>query len=276
MNARNAAKAPPPHALRTDFGENFEQYARDLFDLVAQGRSNEDELRAASAQLGVYAADLRRLVAEGQRGIDAVEQACVALLESLLCATLARDESALRHANATERYAILFARELGMSEVDEGRIGRAARLHDVGKISLPDALLQKSGTLDAAEREALRNHCSPGAALARATTARDLQLVGDAIRDHHENWDGSGYPRGLAGDEIPLVARIIKLADVYDTLRDARCYKAALSHAEACRVLLEGDDRVKPEHFDPRLLERFSALQQRVEGLSSGEGLGGA
>jgi putative nucleotidyltransferase with HDIG domain len=276
VSARNASKPPPARTPRADLQENFEQYARQLVDLIAEGRSNEDELRAASAQLGVYAADLRRLVQEGQRGVDVVEQSCVELLESLLCAGLRCDESALRHANATERYAMLLARELGMSEVEETRIGRAGRLHDIGKIALPERLLGKDAALDAEERDSLREHCVPGAPLSRATASRELQLIGDAIRCHHENWDGSGYPQGLARDEIPLVARIVRLADVYDTLRDARSYKPALSHAEACRVILEGDDRIQPAHFDPRLLERFSDLQQKLEALSSGEGPGGA
>ena len=268
MSARNASKPPPARVPRADVQENFDQYTRQLCDLIAEGRSNEDELRAASAQLGIYAADLRRMVQEEQRGIDVVEQACVELLESLLCASLARDEDALRHANATERYAMLIARELGMGDVEEARIGRAARLHDVGKIALPEALLQKRGALDAAERTALREHCAPGVALAKASASRDLQLIGDAIRCHHENWDGSGYAHGLAREEIPLVARIVKLADVYDTLREARCYKPALSHGEACRIILEGDARVKPQHFDPRLLERFGTLQRGLQELS--------
>ncbi len=276
MSARNVSKPPPARASRGDLQENFEQYAQELCERVAQGRSNEDELRAASAQLGAYAADLRRLVQEGQRGIDGVAESCVELLECLLCATLRSDDSALRHANATERYAILLARELGMSDVEEARVGRAARLHDVGKIALPAALLGKRGALDAAERSALGEHCAPGEALAKASASRELQLIGDSIRCHHENWDGSGDPRGLAGDEIPLVARIVKLADVYDTLREPRCYKRALTHAEACRVILEGDDRVKPEHFDPRLIELFSDLQQRLEALCTGGGVGGA
>jgi HD-GYP domain-containing protein (c-di-GMP phosphodiesterase class II) len=269
-------RAPQGHQVRADVQESFEQYTRDLCDRIAQGRSNEDELRAASAQLGIYAADLRRLGQEGQRQIGVVEQSCVELLEVLLCASLRHEEAALRHANATERYAMFFARELGLPDAEEERIGRAARLHDAGKIALSEALLGKRGPLDAGERRALREHCSPGAALAKADASRELQQIGDAIRCHHESWDGSGYPRGLAGDDIPLVARIVKLADVYDTLRDARSYKLALSHAEACRIILEGDERVKPQHFDPRLLERFSDLQQTLEALSGGPGPGGA
>jgi putative two-component system response regulator len=271
MSAANAPKLPQP-----ELQENFLQYARDLSQLITQGRSNESELRAASAQLGVYAADLRLLVQQGQRGVATLEKIYIELLDHLLIASVLREESALRHATATERYSVFFARALGMPQAEETRIARAARLHDVGKVLISDAVLSKRGALDAAERSALAAHASPGATLASALPSRDIQLIGDAIHAHHENWDGSGYPRGLAGDRIPLVARIVKLADVYDTLRDTRCYKAPLSHEEACRAILEGSAHARPEHFDPRLLDRLRDLQERLEALVSGEGSGGA
>jgi HD-GYP domain-containing protein (c-di-GMP phosphodiesterase class II) len=268
----SVSKSIPERDSPLELKHHFEQYARDLCDLVVQGQSNEEELRAASAQLGVYAADLRRLVLNGQRGNDVMEQACLTLLETLLTFSVRRDEVALRHASATERYAALFARELDMPAAEEARVGRAARLHDIGKVLLPDALLAKRADLDASERGTLRDHCTIGAALAKLLPSRDLQLIGEAIYCHHESWDGSGYPRGLVGDEIPLVARIVKIADVYDTLRDSRSYKSAHSHADACRAILEGNEHVKPEHFDPRLLERFSDQQQWLETLSSHQG----
>ena len=82
----------------------------------------------------------------------------------------------------------------------------------------------------------------------------------EVARSHHERWDGSGYPDGLSGDAIPLSARLMAVADQYDALRSERPYKAAFSHERACAILLEGDGRTRPEHFDPRVLEAFRSV----------------
>ena len=103
-------------------------------------------------------------------------------------------------------------------------------------------------------------------ATASSSASDRLHMAAEIALNHHEKWDGTGYPAGKKGEAIPIAARIVQLADVYDALRSARVYKSALSHARACEILLKGDDRIDPAgHFDPRLLELFARHHQRMD-----------
>jgi putative two-component system response regulator len=128
-------------------------------------------------------------------------------------------------------------------------------LHDLGKIAVPDRILLKNGPLDAAERAVIQTHPVVGADLVRAM--RTLDDVRPIIRHHHERLDGSGYPDGLKGEGIPLGARIMAVVDVYDALRTARPYKAALSHEEASAILLRETDAGS---WDPSVAQTFINL----------------
>ena len=135
----------------------------------------------------------------------------------------------------------------------------AAPLHDIGKAALPDHVLNKPGPLDANERLVMQTHTSIGADTLREVARRHpfatgfLHMAIDIARSHHERWDGAGYPDRLAGASIPLAARLLALADVYDALRSKRIYKPGLSHTTAVMTMTEGS----PGHFDPALLEVF-------------------
>lgn len=136
----------------------------------------------------------------------------------------------------------------------------AAPLHDIGKVGLPDSILKKPGPLTADERAIMQAHPRIGAdaLLAiedRRGSDRLLRLGAEIAAAHHEHWDGSGYPNGLGGDEIPVAARIVAVADVYDALTSERVYKPPLSHAEARRVIEEG----RGTHFDPAVVAAFQA-----------------
>jgi putative two-component system response regulator len=135
---------------------------------------------------------------------------------------------------------------------------RAAPLHDIGKVGIPDAILDKPGKLDAAEWEVMRTHPALGADALRAlieSTPRPgfLRLAHDVALCHHERWDGGGYPRGLSGDAIPLSARIVALADVYDALTTRRPYKEPWPHARALELIASERGR----HFDPDVVDAF-------------------
>jgi response regulator RpfG family c-di-GMP phosphodiesterase len=140
-------------------------------------------------------------------------------------------------------------------------------LHDIGKVALPDHILLKPGKLDADERIMMEAHTVVGAEMLQKVATKHgcgvafLQMAVDIARHHHERFDGRGYPDRLAGEDIPLAARIVTVADVYDALRSRRSYKPALSHGVAMQVMSEGS----PGQFDPLLLEAFQRCAPRFE-----------
>lgn len=182
-----------------------------------------------------------------------------------------RDTDTGSHLDRICAYSEALARNLEDPSVTDEWIENltlAASLHDIGKVGVPDSVLRKPGPLTPDEREVIQRHASMGAETLLAIRSRLgndvlLDTAIDVAQCHHERWNGSGYPRGLAGEAIPLAARIVAIADVYDALTSARAYKPALSHEEAMRVIREG----RGTEFDPRLvdtLERCHETFRRV------------
>ncbi len=164
------------------------------------------------------------------------------------------DETA-GHLARTEAYCRFLARKLGRSPEEVEDIGFFSRVHDIGKLKVPLEILAKEGPLTQEEFLQIQKHTLWGAEILGDA---DWLAMGRRIcLAHHEKWDGSGYPRGLCREAIPWEARIMALADIYDALRSRRCYKPARSHEDVVRVILEGDGRVMPGHFDPRVLQIF-------------------
>ena len=164
----------------------------------------------------------------------------------------ARDPYTAGHCERLARYAVGLGHALGIDQPMLKALWLGGFLHDLGKIAVPDRILLKNGPLDVAERTVMQTHPAIGAGLVQEL--RTLDGVRPIIRHHHEHFDGSGYPDGLAGEEIPLGARIMAVVDVYDALRTERPYKFALAHEAAVAVLWQ---ETEAGFWDPRVARRF-------------------
>lgn len=157
-----------------------------------------------------------------------------------------------------------FAEALGHAPRDAARMGLSCCLHDIGKIAIPRAILDKPGRLDAQERELVEAHVLEGLTCVDYMSSRCAEFSADAIRFHHENQDGSGYPHGLKGEDLPEIARMARICDVFDALRFDRPYRAGMSRADAFTVM---DGQRK--NFDPALYDLFRREIGRVDHVSS-------
>lgn len=164
-----------------------------------------------------------------------------------------RDEGTGNHVLRMARYARQIAVQLGLDEAACETIELAAPMHDIGKIGVPDHILLKAAPLSAAEREIMQRHTSMGHEILKDSASRYMQMGAVIALGHHERWDGEGYPDGLAGEAIPLEARIVAVADVYDALRSVRPYKPAWSREAACEYL----NGQAGQQFDPACVEAF-------------------
>ena len=198
---------------------------------------------------------LERLVAERTRDVQ------VARFENLRRLALAaeyRDDETHEHNTRVGRLAVLLAERLGLTDELVERLGHAAPLHDVGKLGVPDAILLKPGRLTGEELALMRTHTTIGAAILGPSNFSVLSLAEEIALTHHERWDGAGYPRGLAGEQIPLAGRIVAVADVFDALTHARPYKSAWTVDEAVEEILRGSG----SQFDPGVVDALAELHR--------------
>jgi HD-GYP domain-containing protein (c-di-GMP phosphodiesterase class II) len=173
-------------------------------------------------------------------------------LVAALCSALqVKDHTTREHGERCSLYAGRLATELGLSEQEIADVKLASLIHDIGKLTVPDAILQKPSTLTDEEMSVMRRHPGDGANMLPQTRA--LEAVYAAVRHHHEWFDGSGYPDRLAGEDIPLISRILLVTDAYDAMTSDRPYRAAISEEEAIEELR----RCAGTQFDPRVVEAF-------------------
>jgi putative two-component system response regulator len=172
--------------------------------------------------------------------IDSLEEA-ETILFALAQAVEQRDKHTGDHCQRIATYSVALGLALGLSRQELVALYRGGYLHDIGKIAVPDAILFKNGKLTEEEWVVMRAHTTKGEEICRPM--KSLSLVWPIIRSHHERWDGTGYPDGLAGEQIPLLARILQIADVYDALTSQRPYKRAFTHEESIAILQEESDK---------------------------------
>lgn len=231
-------------------------------------------LLAASRDLEEQNRTLEKKVLERTRQLaltqDAIFEAMASLAES-------RDPDTANHVLRTRYYVQLLAKQLSshprfkpfFATVDMEELGKAIVLHDIGKVGVRDHILLKQGKLTSEEFEEIKKHALYGHEIISRLKERlpknsFLELADDVVWCHHEKWDGSGYPRGLAGDAIPIPGRLMAVADVYDAIISRRVYKEPLAHQEAVDIILHREEG----HFDPDILEAFEDLEETFRAIA--------
>jgi hypothetical protein len=180
-----------------------------------------------------------------------------------------RDNDTGGHVDRMSRYSGLVAEALGWNSDQRRELELAAALHDVGKVAVPDAILLKPGRLTAEERQVMERHCRAGFDMLAGSGSELLDLAATIALTHHERYDGNGYPAGLRGDDIPLPARIVSVADVFDALTSARVYKQAMPVADALDIIRDG----RGTQFDAHVVDAFISQLEMVTALYA-EGAG--
>ena len=233
--------------------------------------SNWMELSVKLRNLIALSRALRQRVDHATALVDQVEVATRALQASreemifrLSLAVEYRDNDTGEHTLRVARYSRMIAEELGIPAGECRDIYLAAPLHDVGKVAIPDQVLLKPGRLTVEETTVMRAHAEVGERILGDSNSDLMRLAAEIAGNHHERWDGTGYPRKIAGEEIPLCARIVAVADVFDALMTERPYKAAMASSAA----LDCIEAERGKHFDPRCVDAFLAAYLRLHPLA--------
>ena len=231
-------------------------------------------IRHLQSELEEQNRSLKRLV---QEQITAIVESHLATIFALAKLAEYRDDDTGKHIRRVQAYCEVLARQMRhygsftryIDDVYMQNLIKTAALHDIGKVGIPDHILLKPGELTPEEQRVMQTHTTIGArtldeVLRCHPENRFIKMGVGIARSHHEKWDGTGYPDGLTEDAIPLTARLLTIADHYDALRNARPYKKPMDHRTACAIILDGDERTRPSHFDPMVLRAFTESRGEV------------
>ncbi len=242
------------------------RYAEDLAQTYRVERTRTRELEKTNRELVATRSQLQGVVGRLEETNRQLQSAYLDSIHRLAVASEYRDDDTGDHILRMSHYAAHLARLAGLPSSEVKGILHAAPMHDVGKIGVPDAILLKPGRLTHAEFETMKNHTIIGGMILDNPPGDVLRMARIIALSHHERWDGSGYPYGLAGNEIPVAGQIAAVADVFDALTTKRPYKEAFSRDKALGILLEG----RNTHFRPDLVDLFVAHVDDFESIRSG------
>ncbi len=250
----------------------------DPYDLIPRVRS----ALLIKSHMEDFAGESARLEAMVRRRTEDLSKSRQQLILGLAKAAEHRDDDTGNHVLRVGRYAGMIAKQMGWPEPRVQMLELAAQLHDVGKIGIPDSILFKPGKLDPQEWDMMRKHCSFGVDIVEPVSLQDLSklrahtrlgaemlhvrsspmmmMAARIAQTHHEKWDGSGYPIGLAGEDIPIEGRITAVADVFDALSSERPYKKAFPRQKCFEIIEEG----RGKHFDPQVVEAFFLCASKI------------
>ncbi len=242
-----------------------------LMTTSVQGTENEvtgiesgaDEFLIKPLQPAVARTRIRAML-RNKALTDSLEEA-ETILFALAQSVEQRDKYTGMHCERLTTYSLALGQALGLPRQEQLALYRGSYLHDIGKIGIPDGILFKRGLLTDEEWQTMRLHTIRGEEICKPM--KTLAPVLPIIRSHHERWDGSGYPDGLTGEDIPLLARILQVADIYDALTTARPYKPAFSHQHAIEIMIE---EARRGWRDPELVPLFAEVSQHPPNVGSG------
>jgi len=222
------------------------------------------KVKAYNDHMRNYQKELEAAVAkrteELRQAFQKVKAASLETIYRLARAAEYKDEDTGAHILRMSHYSAAVARKLGLSEGDVEAILYAAPMHDIGKIGIPDRVLQKPAKLDQDEWEIMKQHTVIGGRILSGSSAEFIKLGETIALTHHEKWDGSGYPNSLKGEEIPIAGRITAIADVFDALTSRRPYKEPFSIEKSFSIIREG----KGSHFDPQVVNAFFSITDEI------------
>jgi putative two-component system response regulator len=233
--------------------DQLKKYAQDLAEVYKSEKEKRKELQISEQQLEKYAEDLNKTILELKTANQELQEAYLDTIHRLVLAAEYKDEDTGDHIVRMSRYCALIAKKLGLPAKEVQNILYAAPMHDVGKIGISDKILIKPGKLTDEEFEVMKTHSIIGANILANSKAETLKVAEQIALSHHEKWNGKGYPQGLSGDNIPLVGRIVGLADAFDALTSKRPYKDPYT----VEVALDIIKKERGEQFDPDIVDVF-------------------
>lgn len=251
------------HVRALDLGINdFLSKTATPEEILARIRSHL-KIKKLNDEVFAYHEHLENMVA---LRTQQVKSASLEVIWRLTAASEYRDIETGAHIKRMCRYSAAIARRMNLPEKSVDVILYGAPMHDIGKIGIPDQILLKPGKLDQIEWEIMKRHTTIGADILKGSPIGFVRMGEMIARTHHEKWDGSGYPEGLAGRRIPLAARIVALADVFDALTSKRPYKEAFSIEKSLQIIKEEKGR----HFDPAVVDAFFSIQDEILKIKAG------